>query len=271
MASVMNAVEPHSHAIVSLKKVGHRYGRKWVLKDISIDLPRAETVGLIGPGGSGKTQLIKAISTLLSPRKGSVRVMGFKTSRMNVKILRQVRRNIGLQFQNFALFDFLDVWHNVAFSLQHGQQLSADQIGERVGMALADVGLSGTDAMFPAELSGGMRRRVAIARVMAARPEVAIFDDPVAGLDPVNSARIMALLHRFGKATGSLVIVATHDLERLLPITSSVIALFDGKLHYHGPTSELTRCPEKKVRDFVAAAEGKLGPQQDLRDRGDGP
>jgi len=248
----------HSHAIVSLDNVSLRYGRKVVLRDVSLELKKRELVGLIGPGGSGKTQLIKVISTLVMPRGGEIRLFGHRLSRMNLKLLRQVRRRIGLQFQNFALFDYLDVWHNVAFSLQHGRTVPKDEIEERVQHALAAVGLDGTQQQLPEELSGGMRRRVAIARVMASRPELAIFDDPVAGLDPVNSARIMALIKEFGDATGSLVIVATHDLERLLPITSSVMAVFDGTIRYVGPTAEVTRCEHGLVRDFVAAATGQL-------------
>jgi phospholipid/cholesterol/gamma-HCH transport system ATP-binding protein len=256
----MEAVQPPGPAIVKLAEVNLRYGKKWVLKDIGLALHAGEIVGLIGPGSSGKTQLIRTIATLVQPRKGELTLFGERVARAGMRRLREVRKRIGLQFQNFALFDYLDVWHNVAFSLEHGGTVPADEIEERVGEALQEVGLAESREALPAELSGGMRRRAAIARVMASQPEVALFDDPVAGLDPVNSARIIALLRDFGRRTGALVIVATHDLDRLLPICTRVVALFDGKVLYDGPTAGVHAAAERQVRDFVAAATGAATP-----------
>ena len=156
--------------------------------------------------------------------------------------LAEVRSKIGLQFQNFALFDFLDVAGNVGYALEHGRGAASAEVSEAVGRALFDVGLSGAETSHPSDLSGGMRRRVAIARVMAARPEIAIFDDPVAGLDPVNSARVMQLLRDFRDQTGCLVVVATHDLERLLPLAPRTVALFGGRVLYDGPTGQIESC-----------------------------
>lgn len=239
--------------IVELRGVSLRYGRQWVLQDIDLAFAAGEVVALIGPGGSGKTQLIKTICTLRFPR-GEVVLFGDPVSRYNLRLLRATRKRIGLQFQNFALFDYLTVHENVAFSLEHGQGLPTAQRDERVRGALARVDLGDAADRYPSDLSGGMRRRAAIARVIAARPEIAIFDDPVAGLDPVNSAKIMALLSDYGRDCHSLVIIATHDLQRLLPITNRAVALFEGRVRYDGPTAELTRCPDADVRNFVASA-----------------
>jgi len=239
--------------VVSLHKVSVTLGWKRVLEGIDLDLRSGEVVGLIGPGGSGKTQLIRVLSTLVVPWKGEVRLFGRRVLSINRKLLREVRKRIGLQFQNFALFDFLDVRHNVGFSLEHSGRLGSEEITARVDTALSQVGLKDFADAWPSELSGGMRRRVAIARVIASQPEMAIFDDPVAGLDPVNSAKNMLLLEEYARSSGSLVVIATHDMERLLPVCTRVVALFGGKILFDGPVSGVPLAESSQVRDFVAA------------------
>jgi len=251
--SLQEAASAGQASIVDLREVSLRYGRKWILQDIDLSFVPGEVVALIGPGGSGKTQLIKTICTLRFAR-GEVVLFNERVSRYNRRLLGALRRKIGLQFQNFALFDYLSVHENVAFSLEHGQKLPQAERDERVVEALSRVGLAEAAHRYPSDLSGGMRRRAAIARVIAARPDVAIFDDPVAGLDPVNSAKIMALLSDYGHNSHSLVIIATHDLQRLLSVTDRTVALFDGKVHYDGPTGELARCSDDRVRDYVESA-----------------
>lgn len=240
---------------VRLTGLNLRLGKKPVLSNIDLVFSPGEVVGVIGPGGSGKTQLFKVISTLRRA-KGTVTVGGTQVRWTQRRTVHQARRQIGLQFQNFALFDYLDVWHNVAFPLQQGRPVDAQEISEAVNSALAAVGLESAGQSYPSELSGGMRRRVAIARVMAAQPPVAIFDDPVAGLDPINSAKIMQLLSRFAHDTGALVLIATHDLERLLPVTDRVVALFGGEVCFDGTTRTIFDAADKRVLDFVRAAHG---------------
>ncbi|MBM4352678.1 MAG: ATP-binding cassette domain-containing protein [Deltaproteobacteria bacterium] len=250
--------------VVSVRGLVHRIGGRPILKDVSLDLYPGEVVGLIGPGGSGKTQLIRCLVTLTWPARGDLKLFGRPVGLLRRRRLRECRTRIGLQFQNFALFDYLDVWNNVAFPLLHARGMRPDEADLLVRSALERVGLSGSEAKLPSELSGGMRRRVAIARVMAAAPEIAVFDDPVAGLDPVNSAKIMALLRDYASTSGSLVLVATHDLDRLLPITSRVVAVFGGRVAYDGPTSALMTGAPDEVRRFVAAAlSGEADPDLD--------
>ena len=239
--------------LVQLSDILLRFGRKIVLDRISLTLGHNEVVGLIGPGGSGKTQLIRVVSSLRLPQQGSVSLLGQQLTRRNRGKWPDIRRQIGLQFQNFALFDYLNVGDNVAFSLRHGLHIPEETVSRRITGALKLVGLEGTETRMPSDLSGGMRRRVAIARVIAARPRIALFDDPVAGLDPVNSAKIMQLLSQYATQADSLVIIATHDLERLLPITTRLVALFDGRVLFHGTTRQLQDCRESTVCNFVAA------------------
>ncbi len=240
--------------LVRLDGVSLRFGRRTILDGIDLALNAAEVVGLIGPGGSGKTQLLKLMATLRHPQKGHVELLGRRMTRLNIRQLRETRRRIGLQFQNFALFDFLTVSENVSFSLEQGLGWAPEKATERAREILLQVDMAGTEGLYPSDLSGGMRRRVAIARVMAAQPDIAFFDDPVAGLDPVHSAKIMALLRDYAAAAGSLVVIATHDLERLFPVVSRVLGLFDGQLRFDGPKEALSHCPHAAVREFVLAA-----------------
>ncbi len=250
--------------VVQVRGLTHRIGGRRILDDVSLDLHAGEVVGLIGPGGSGKTQLIRCLVTLTWPSRAELRLFDKPVSLLRRRHLRECRSRIGLQFQNFALFDYLDVWNNVAFPLLHARGMTRADADGPVRKALERVGLAGTEEKLPAELSGGMRRRVAIARVMAAAPSFAVFDDPVAGLDPVNSAKIMALLKDYARSAESLVVVATHDLERLLPITSRVVAVFKGRIAYDGPTHDLMSTAPDEVRRFVAAAlSGEADPELD--------
>ena len=245
------AGDPH---LVRLAGVSLRYGRRVILDDVTLSFSPGEVVGLFGPGGSGKTQLLKLMATLRHPHRGVVELFGQRIARLDRRGLAAARSHIGLQFQNFALFDFLNVRENVGFSLDQGRKMSSEAISQRVAEVLAKVGLDGTQGMEVEALSGGMRRRVAIARVMAARPAIAFFDDPVAGLDPVNSAKIMRMLSAYAQEAHSLVVIATHDLQRLFPVVTRLVGLFDGQVLYDGPQEAVYDSPRPYIRDFVFAA-----------------
>ena len=239
---------------VQLNRVTLRYGLRPVLRDVSLEIHPGTVVGLIGPGGAGKTQLLKVMATLRTPWEGSVTLFNRRVDAWRRRGIVDVRSSIGLQFQNFALFDFLDVWHNVAFCLVNGPPRPEAEVNAQVKAALDAVGLSESAEKFPGELSGGMRRRVAIARVMASRPQLALFDDPVAGLDPVNSARIMALIGTFARRSRAATVVATHDVPRLAGIADRLVAVFDGRVLYDGRTAGIVHAAEPRVREFYAAA-----------------
>ncbi len=240
--------------LVSLQNIAVRYRKKQVLRELSGDFYAGEVVGVIGRGGVGKTQLLRVLTTLLRPNTGTLVLMGKTVVWWQRRTLVEVRKSVGLQFQNFALFDFLDVHHNVTFPLEHQGILGAEEISSRAREALDRVGLASAATLFPGELSGGMRRRVAIARVMAARPPIAVFDDPVAGLDPINSAKIMRLLGDFAQEGKRVVFVATHDLERLFPVATRLLFLHNGAVDYDGPTSQRHLATSPRFLDFVEAA-----------------
>lgn len=238
---------------VSFQDVSLRLRSKRILQDLTLDMACGELVALIGPGSSGKTQFLKLLATLHPASSGILRLFGQPVDHRSVEGLSQIRNRIGLQFQNFALFDSMTVAQNIAFPLRQQNHYSQPDIDARVERALLDVGLQGTGAKEPSELSGGMRRRVSIARVMALAPDIALFDDPVSGLDPVASARIMRLLKTFSLTQGCLVVVASHDLPTLLPIATRVVALFEGKVAFNGTPQQALALSDGPVASFLRA------------------
>lgn len=248
-------------AAVSFQGVSLRLRNRRILQDLNLELSCGELVALIGPGSSGKTQFLKLLATLHGASAGTIRLFGQEVDARREEALAHLRSRIGLQFQNFALFDSMTVAQNIAFPLQKCHLSRAD-IDARVERALADVGLQGSGAKEPSELSGGMRRRVSIARVMALAPDIALFDDPVSGLDPVASARIMRLIKTFSRTQGCLVVVASHDLQTLLPIASRVVALFDGHVAFDGEPDKALALAHAPLAPFLAAAlAGSSDPQ----------
>ncbi len=238
---------------VRFKQASLRLRGKPILQDLSLELRCGELVALVGPGSSGKTQFLKLLATLHFASSGELVLFDTPVQPHHVASLSALRNRIGLQFQNFALFDSLSVAENIAFPIRQQRLLSHEEIQNRVQRALADVGLEGAGNKDPSELSGGMRRRVSIARVMALAPDIALFDDPVSGLDPVASARIMRLLETFSKTQGCLVVVASHDLPRLLPIATRVVALFGGQLGFNGTPQQAMSLPSGPLHDLLVA------------------
>lgn len=246
-------------AAVRFHRVSLRLQGREILRDLSLQLSCGELVAVVGPGSAGKTQFLKLLATLHQPSSGDLALFDTPLDFSSRQSLLAIRSRIGLQFQNFALFDSLSVGENIAFPLRQHASLSEQEVAERVQRALVDVGLEDTATKAPSELSGGMRRRVSIARVMALAPDIALFDDPVSGLDPVASARIMGLLQEFARTRGCLVVVASHDLPRLLPIATRVLALFEGCLAFDGPTHEALSCRAEPLASFLGA--GMAGTQ----------
>ena len=248
--------------LVQLENVSLSYGLRRVLDAVTLTAQPGEVIGLVGPGGAGKTQLIKVVATLLIPLRGEVSVDGVRIRRGGGRRLREVRRRIGMQFQNFALFDSLTVSDNVAYPIL-GHQHRADSETRaaarvRAEALLGRVGLERTGDLFPSALSGGMKRRVAVARALVARPRLALFDDPTAGLDPVNSARILELVAREAAGPEQAVVIASHDLDRLLPLVDRVVVLRKGAVVFDGTPREGRIAEDRWVRAFIDQ-EGYLG------------
>jgi phospholipid/cholesterol/gamma-HCH transport system ATP-binding protein len=231
--------------------VSKRFGRKIVLDDVSVDVPGGVLWGLIGPGASGKTVLIKHVAGLLRPDRGTVEVDGQDLSRMGEVSLQRVRSRFGMLFQNNALFDSLTVFDNVAFPLRRLTDLDEKQIADRVAERLRRVGLADFADRFPNALSGGQRKRVGIARATVSRSPLTVFDEPTAGLDPVTSQKIFNLLHEEQRASGSTALMISSDVAGMLSVVDRVGMMLHGRLVFEGTREEAWASRDPYVYQFI--------------------
>ena len=221
-----------------------------VLDGFTLDVADGETMVIIGLSGSGKSVALKHVVGLLHPDAGDVIVDGRAVSTLDRAGLMALRRDIGFVFQFAALFDSMTVAENVALGLRR-RGLTADAIGQRVTEALALVDLTGTDARYPAELSGGMRKRVGIARAIALRPRYILYDEPTTGLDPVTSAVIDRLMVRTRERLGVTGIVVTHDMRSAYTVGDRIAMLSDGRVRQVGSVAEIQASADPVVRQFI--------------------
>lgn len=220
------------------------YRGRAVLDAVDLDFRADQVVGIVGPGGSGKSILLKALPRLIAPTRGQVLLDGVDLGTLSRVQLAKARDSFGYLFQNYALFDFMTVLDNVAFPLRQGRHCDEAEAVRRATARLTEVGLARALAQFPRELSGGMKKRVALARATVADPQIALYDDPSAGLDPVTSSRIFKLIKEMhSKIPGCATVISSHDIDRMRPICERFIALVDGKVVFDGPEDDLHRAP----------------------------
>lgn len=237
--------------MIQLKNVYKAFGAKQVLRGFTLDVQDGETVVIIGFSGSGKSVAIKHIVGLLEPDEGEVWVDDKRVDQLSRKELGELRANIGYVFQFAALFDSLSVADNVAMGLRKQGKLSEDEITKRVDEALDLVDLPDSRDIFPVELSGGMRKRVGIARAIALRPKYILYDEPTTGLDPVTSATIDQLMIRMRdqlKVTG---IVITHDMRSAYQVGTRIAMLYEGKVRQVGTIDEIQQSSDPIIRQFI--------------------
>jgi phospholipid/cholesterol/gamma-HCH transport system ATP-binding protein len=224
-----------------------------VLKDVSFALDKGETLVVMGGSGSGKTVLLRLIAGLLRPDAGQIRVFGQSIEHLSEEELLPIRRRLGYVFQGAALFDSLTVYENVAYPLREHTRLDEEEIRRRVVHFLSLVGLNDSVlGQLPAELSGGMRKRVGIARALIGEPEVMLYDEPTAGLDPTNSKIVAELIVRMGEGVCDSSIVVTHDLDLTKTVADRVAVLIDGRFAAAGTVDEVLAARDDAVLAFLA-------------------
>jgi phospholipid/cholesterol/gamma-HCH transport system ATP-binding protein len=238
--------------VVSVRDVHKSFSRKQVLRGVDLEVFPGQTIVVLGGSGSGKSVLLKHVNGLLQPDRGEVEVLGCAVSRLGDIDLVELRRRVSYIFQNGALFDSLTVGENVAFSLLEGAGGDREAVAARVGELLARVGLAGSEGLWPADLSGGMRKRVAIARGLALRPEVILYDEPTAGLDPLTGLAISRLIHEVRDETGATSIVVTHDLTLARELGGRIAFLEAGRFAFVGDLQDAAASPGA-VGEFVRA------------------
>ena len=237
---------------LELDAVEKSFGANHVLRGIDLAVAKGEILTLLGGSGTGKSVLLKHMIGLLRPDAGRVTVDGVDTTGLDERAWVELRRRFGYVFQGAALFDSLSVYENVAYPLREHLALEESELAERVASCLASVGLAGIEAMMPAELSGGMRKRVAVARAIALEPDVILYDEPTTGLDPANARRIGQLIVSLRDRLGVTSVVVTHELDLCFEISDRVALLQDGRLVACGPAAEIRHSDDAAVRAFLA-------------------
>jgi phospholipid/cholesterol/gamma-HCH transport system ATP-binding protein len=240
-------------AAVRFEQVWKAFDELDVLKGLDLEVPRGTTVTVMGGSGSGKTVLLRLTAGLIKPDRGRIEVLGVETTPLREEALLPLRRRMGFVFQGAALFDSLTVYENVAYPLREHARLPEAEVAERVHRKLALVGLRDIDAKLPAELSGGMKKRVGIARAIVLEPELVLYDEPTAGLDPTNARLITELVEGL-KAQGvtETAMIVTHDLEFARMVSDLIAILIDGRLAQVGPPEAIFGSPQREVQAFLA-------------------
>ncbi len=237
--------------MISLRNIHKSFGAKQVLRGFTLDVNEGETMVIIGYSGSGKSVAIKHIVGLLDPDQGTVFVDGQEVPTLGRRQLYALRARIGYVFQFAALFDSLTIGDNVAMGLRKQGKLDEAGIRERVAEALDLVDLPNVEERYPAELSGGMRKRVGLARAIALRPKYLLYDEPTTGLDPVTSAIIDELMVRMREKLGVTSIVITHDMKSAYRVGTRIAMLYEGTVRQVGPVREIRESTDPVVRQFV--------------------
>lgn len=252
--------EQRQQPMIRVRGLHKAFGDNRVLNGVDLDVGRGESVVVIGRSGSGKSVLLKCILGLVKPDAGTIEVDGQEVTRLSRRARAEVLRKFGMLFQGGALFDSLPVWENVAFGLIQGRGVGRKEARERALECLAQVGLGPEVAdLSPAELSGGMQKRVGLARAIATQPDILFFDEPTTGLDPIMSDVINDLIARTVRQLGATAVSITHDLASARRIADRIAMLYEGRIIWQGPVAEIDRSGNPYVDQFIhGRAEGPI-------------
>ena len=245
--------------MIKLVDIHKSFGRQKVLDGLDIEIEEGKTTVIIGRSGGGKSVLLKHIIGLLRPDRGQVLIDGVDITKLNDRELNEIRKKFGMLFQEAALFDSMTVGENVAFPLREHTSMKEKEIRETVAERLRSVGLTGVEAKIPAELSGGMRKRVGLARAIAMRPQIVLFDEPTTGLDPVMTEAINRLILDTQKSFNLTCVVISHDIRSIFEIGHRIAMLYEGRIIEYGTPEELRASRNPVIVQFLAGSiEGRI-------------
>ena len=247
--------------MIRIRGLSKKLGNKQVLNGMDLDVDRGETVVVLGPSGTGKSVLLKHIIGLMKPDAGSIVVDGEEVATMNEAALIRMRRKFGMLFQGAALFDSMTVGENVGLGLVEHAKLPDEEVARRVAQRLEWVGLRDVENAKPASLSGGMRKRVGLARALAMDPQIILYDEPTTGLDPIMSDVINTLIRELQKRLRVTSVVVTHDMKSAYHVGDRLAMLYEGHIVYTGTPEEIRRSPDPLVHQFIeGTSEGPIQP-----------
>lgn len=243
--------------MIRVRGLSHRFGDRVVLAEIDVDVSAGETVAIMGSSGGGKTTLLRCMAGLLRPTSGTVELFDVNLYSASSSERAQVRKRLGVVFQGSALFDYLNVHDNVAFGAERHLKLSRKALSEMVAEKLGLVGLEGTERLYPSELSGGMKKRVGLARALAMNPEVVFYDEPTSGLDPVTAYAIDALIREVSEKTNVTSIVVTHDVSAVMRVANRVLFLHDGRIAADLPPERFRNSRDPAIAEIVEKSQAE--------------
>jgi phospholipid/cholesterol/gamma-HCH transport system ATP-binding protein len=237
--------------VIQIKNLSKSFGSNHVLRDFNFDLNKGENVVVLGKSGSGKSVLIKCIIGLIKPNTGTIAVLGNNIPDLNHNELDQIRMKVGFLFQSNALYDSMTVRENLEFPLRrHSIKVTKEQINVLVMEALSNVGLANTVDMRPSELSGGMKKRIALARTLILKPEIILYDEPTTGLDPITGKEISNLMCDLAKKYNTSSIIISHDMKCVEITANRIVMLIDGKCYAQGTYETLRHSKDDKIKQF---------------------
>jgi len=243
--------KPSDTSVISLRGLKKSFGALHVLRGVDLDVYKGENLVVLGRSGSGKSVLIKIIAGLLRPDQGQVRVLGEDPSALRPRDLQQLRTRIGFSFQSSALYDGMNVNDNLEFPLvRNKRHLGRKEISQAVEKVLDDVGLTQTRYQMPSQLSGGQKKRIGIARTLILQPEIMLYDEPTAGLDPITSVEINELINEVQERYNTSSVIITHDLACAKSTADRLVMLFEGKFLRQGTFDEVFATDDPRVRNF---------------------
>jgi phospholipid/cholesterol/gamma-HCH transport system ATP-binding protein len=240
--------------MISIRNLHKSFGAQKVLDGLNLEIPEGKITAVIGPSGEGKSVLLKHLIGLLQPDSGHVEIEGESIIGLRRSQLNRIREKFGMLFQNVALFDSMTAFENVAFPLQEKTDLTKDEIRVRVLAALEDVGLKNIENKFPDELSGGMKKRVGLARAVVLNPRIILFDEPTTGLDPIIKRAIHQLIKDTHAKFGFTAVIVSHEIPDIFDVAQNVAMLFQGKILQHGSTEEIMNSDHPAVRQFISGS-----------------
>lgn len=244
-------------AVISLRQLNITFGTHTVLDNIDLDVYKGETLAVLGPSGTGKSTVLRSMIGLLEPNGGQIFIQGEDVSGLDEDGWNRLRMKMGMVFQYSALFDFLTVGENVAFGLRQHTDKSNEEIQGIVTQMLDLVGLPGTQDLYPAELSGGMKKRVGLARAIAVNPEIVLYDEPTAGLDPIMSRNISRLIKKTQEQLHVTSVLVTHDMQSAFYAADRVAMLYEGHIVAIGTAEEMKNSTNPIVKAFIEGREIK--------------
>ena len=246
--------------MIELKNVSMSFNGRRILNDVSLQIQPGEILVVIGPSGAGKSTLLRLMIGLLKPTAGEIWVDGKEISHLDEEDLNKIRRNMGMVFQYSALFDSMTVGDNVAFGIRQHTDMPEEQISRVIRRTLRMVGLMGKENAMPSELSGGMKKRVSLARAIAINPKIVLYDEPTSGLDPVMSSTINRLILSTRRILGVTAVVVTHDMDSAFAIADRIAMMYDEKIIEVGTPDELRQSSNPLVQKFIYGVKNNCTP-----------